>query len=135
MVTSILKDGLTPLECSANAFSKEVGINIKLPFETTFKIDDSLHVNEISVVTANNLRAIGEWLLKLIPDSNTQHTSTYYEFLQDVASLLLTGTATSLVYTHAFNLYLHDDELGWSMLSVILTPQLSPNIYPYGVTV
>ena len=135
MLTTILKDGLTPLECSANVFSKEVGIKIKLPFGTTFKIDGLLHVNEISVVTPNNLRAIGEWLLKLVPDSNTQYTSTYYEFLQDVASLLLTSTATGLIYTRAFNLYLRDDELGGLMLSVILSPQLSPNIYPYGVTV
>lgn len=134
MLVTILKDGLAPLECGAGVFANEVEVKIKLPFETTFKIDDSLHVNELSVITSNNLRYIGEWISKLIPDSNTQYTSTYYEFLQDVASLLLTGTATSLIYTRAFNLYLRDDELGGLVLSVILTPQLLPT-YPYGVTV
>ena len=88
MLIEILKDGLVPLHCNFNSvITNEVKIRITLPKEATFRISDNLYTHQIVVVTNNDLQSIGAWIRSLIPEGDTEYTSTIHSFLQEVAQL------------------------------------------------
>ena len=127
MLIEILKDGLVPLHCNFNSvITNEVKIRITLPKEATFRISDNLYTHQIVVVTNNDLQSIGAWIRSLIPEGDTEYTSTIHSFLQEVADIILAGKPTGLVYTRGFNQYIRDTELGGLMTTVVLEPLLTP---------